>query len=58
MGAQLKLKKDQEKTFCSACFLFQTTSTVLKLAWERLKDSVKNVIFLEYQKSWGHRVEI
>lgn len=44
--------------FCSVCLLFQITSTLLKLARQHLKESVKNGIFLAYQKSWGYRVEI
>lgn len=42
----------------SQCLSFKTTSALLKLACQHLKESVKNGIFLEYQKSWGHRVEI
>lgn len=43
--------------FFAVFVLFQITSTLLKLACQHLKESMKNVIFLEYQKSWGLRVE-
>lgn len=52
------LKKNVCLFFFFAVFvLFQITSTLLKLACQHLKESMKNVIFLEYQKSWGLRVE-
>lgn len=43
--------------FFAVFVLFQITSTLLKLACQHLKESMKNVIFLEYQKSWGLRIE-
>lgn len=43
----------------SAVFLLrQTTSILLKVACQHLKESVKNGIFFKYQKIWGRRVEI
>lgn len=52
------IKKQDKVFFCSACLLFQITSTVLKMACENFKDSLKIAIFLEHQKSWGQRVQI
>lgn len=49
--------KKKKMLFFAVFVLFQITSTLLKLACQHLKESMKNVIFLEYQKSWGLRIE-